>query len=136
LSPLKSQAVPFPPAAPSSAVFCGLAWQYIISGAESPLFQAWERRFGRVPILGTVPDEGREGVREIVGGVDGRGAQNGGAAPGRRAQGEVHFEADLVLDAQNPEDVGRGQREVRELEGGPDLEPDIGRLARQVLGWG
>ena len=47
----------------------------------------------------------------------------GGAALGRLAQGEVYFEADGVLDAQDPEDAGLGQREVREREGGPGLDP-------------
>ena len=50
-------------------------------------------------------------------------ARAGGAALGRRAQGEVHFQADVVLDAQDPEDAGPGQREGPEREGGPGLEP-------------
>ena len=45
---------------------------------------------------------------------------------GRRTQGKVHLEADGVLDAQDPEDAGLGQREVRERKGGPGLEPDRG----------
>lgn len=48
----------------------------------------------------------------------------GGATLGRLAQGEVHFQADVVLDAQDPEDAGLGQFEGREREGGPGLEPD------------
>ena len=44
-------------------------------------------------------------------------------ALGRLAQGEVHFQADVVLDAEHAEDAGLGQREVREREGGPGLDP-------------
>ena len=43
-----------------------------------------------------------------------------GAALGRRAQGEVHFQADVVLDAQDPHAAGLGQHELRggEARGG------------------
>lgn len=42
-----------------------------------------------------------------------------GATLGRGAQGEVHCQADAVLDAQHLHDAGLGQPEVREREGGP-----------------
>ena len=44
-------------------------------------------------------------------------------ALGRRAQDEVHLQADVVLDAQDPHDAGLGRREGREREGGPGLDP-------------
>ena len=48
------------------------------------------------------------------------------AALGYLAQGEVHFQADVVLDAQDPQEPGLGRREGRELEGGPGLEAGTG----------
>ena len=65
--------------------------------------------------------------RESVGRVNGPGARAGGEGGlGRRAQGEVHFQAAAGLDAQDPHEAGLGQREGREHEGGPGLEPDRG----------
>lgn len=50
----------------------------------------------------------------------------GWGALGPRAQGEAHGQADGVLDAQDPEDAGLGQRAGRTREGDPGLEPDRG----------
>ena len=61
--------------------------------------------------------------RAIVERVEGPAGGMRGAALGSRAQGEVHFEADVVLEAQDPHDAGPGQRDGREPEGGPGLEP-------------
>ena len=83
----------------------------------------------RAPILGAVQEEGRKGKRDRWRGGPIGGPGWGGAALGRRAQGEVHFQADVVLDAQHAHDAGLGQREVREREGGPGLEPANGSMS-------
>ena len=49
---------------------------------------------------------------------------NGRAALRRGAQGEIHCQAVVLLDAQDPHCAGLGEFEVREREGGPGLEPD------------
>lgn len=58
-----------------------------------------------------------------------RGPGTGGRGEGgleHRAQGKVHFQAAAGLDAQDSHEAGLGQREGREHEGGPGLEPDRG----------
>ena len=78
-------------------------------------------------VHGEVTPHGPQG-RELGGGIGGPVVRAGGGGPalGRQTQGEVHFQADGILDAQDPHDAGLGQREVREPEGGPGLEPDRG----------
>ena len=78
------------------------------------------------PVPGAVQKEGGEGTRYLWGRGRTGGPGGGGAALGRRAQREVHFQADVVLDAQDPGDAGLGQREVRAQEGDPGLDPGRG----------
>lgn len=107
-------------------------WKYITSDMESAPLRTWEGASSAGRLFQGEPGGRPEGDASPKGGWTERGPGLGGRAQGRRAQGEVHYQAEGVLGAQDLQDAGLGQPEVRELESGSGLGPE--NLTRRSKG--